>query len=353
VTGSSGDSAGDRLGSNYWKLWLAGAVSNFGDGLSVIAYPWLAMAGRLPWLVFTLPAGVLTDRFDRRRIVLAMDVVRLILTAVIAATVFANEGSLNDPADIAEGLASVPANGTAAVAILYLAAFMLGAAEVLRDNTAQTLMPSIVPRQQLENANGKLYGAEIVMNHFVGPPAAGLLLAISFSLPLIIDAGSFAVAAALMFLVAGDFMPKGEVSSGKTTFRADISEGFGWLWRHKMLRSMAISLGALNGLVALTVATYVLFVQEVHRHSDWRRGRQLYRCSGQCPTGGWPVVVPHHHRHLGRLGSGRAISFRASSLRNVCAHGLRGGALERDHGGAAPKGCWVGSTAFTASSGGA
>ncbi len=271
------DGTGSQLGSNYWKLWLASAIANFGDGLSVIAYPWLAsaltrnpvaiagvvVAGRLPWLVFTLPAGVLTDRFDRRRIVLVMDVARLALTAVIAFVVLANENSLNDPADIAEGLASVPASGTTAVALLYLAAFMLGAAEVLRDNSAQTLMPSIVRREQLEDANGKLFGAEIVMNSFVGPLAAGLLLAVSFSLPLFIDAGSFAVAAALMFLIAGDFTPKGETRPSKTSFRADISEGFGWLWRHQMLRSMAISLGALNGLLAASMATFVLFAQEV------------------------------------------------------------------------------------------
>lgn len=229
---ASDTSARARLGPNYWKLWLASVVSNFGDGLTVIAYPWLTsaltrnpiaiagvvIASRLPWLVLTLPAGVITDRYDRRRLVLGMDVARLALTVGVAIVVLVGEGSLHDPGDIADGLESVPTNGGLAITLLYLAAFMLGSAEVLRDNSAQTLMPSIVHRDRLEEANGKLYGAEIVMNSFVGPPVAGLLLAVSFSLPFFIDAGSFAVAAGLLFLMAGDFKPKGRVREGKPRF---------------------------------------------------------------------------------------------------------------------------------------
>jgi MFS family permease len=70
------------LGANCWKLWTASVTSNLGDGVAVIAYPWLAsavtrnallialiaIAQRLPWLIFSLPAGVITDRVDRRRI---------------------------------------------------------------------------------------------------------------------------------------------------------------------------------------------------------------------------------------------------------------------------------------------
>ena len=86
------------LGRNYWKLWIASVVSNFGDGVAFIAYPWLAsaitrdpvqialvaVATRLPWLVFSLPAGVITDRVDRRKLVAWMDVVRFILTLGVA-----------------------------------------------------------------------------------------------------------------------------------------------------------------------------------------------------------------------------------------------------------------------------
>ena len=86
------------LGASYWKLWSASVVSNLRDGVAFIAYPWLAsavtrnavlialiaVAQRLPWLVFTLPAGVITDRVDRRKIMVAMNVFRTALTVAVA-----------------------------------------------------------------------------------------------------------------------------------------------------------------------------------------------------------------------------------------------------------------------------
>ena len=85
------------LGANYWKLWSVSVVSNLGDGVGFIAYSWLAsavtrdpllialiaVAQRLPWLVFSLPAGVITDRVDRRKIMIAMNVFRTALTIAV------------------------------------------------------------------------------------------------------------------------------------------------------------------------------------------------------------------------------------------------------------------------------
>ena len=109
-----------KLGSNYWKLWTTSAVSNFGDGVSTIAYPWLAsaitrnpvqisliaVATRLPWLIFTLPAGVITDRVDRRKIMVAMDTLRFALTIAVAVVVLAGRSVLASPDAIAGGAPS-------------------------------------------------------------------------------------------------------------------------------------------------------------------------------------------------------------------------------------------------------
>ena len=89
------------LGKSYWRLWYAHGVSNLGDGVSQVAYPWLAsavtrsplliasiaIASRLPWLIFTLPAGVITDRFDRRKIIVSMDIARGLLAVIVAIAV--------------------------------------------------------------------------------------------------------------------------------------------------------------------------------------------------------------------------------------------------------------------------
>ncbi|RIQ36736.1 MFS transporter [Jiangella rhizosphaerae] len=265
------------LGRNYWKLWSASVVSNFGDGLSAVAIPWLAtavtrdplqialvtLATRLPWLLFSLPAGVITDRLDRRKLVAAMDVLRFAVMGTFAFAVLAWQSGLPTPDQIAGGTADLPENGTVLLVLLYLMAFLLGSAEVLRDNTAQTLLPSIVAKDRLEKANGRMWGAEVVVNNFIGPPLAGLLLGLAFALPFFINAGTFAVAAGLVFMLAGQFAPKGKVTSGRIAWKSEIGEGVRWLWDHRLLRSLAFLLGATNGLANAAAAIYVLFAQEI------------------------------------------------------------------------------------------
>jgi MFS family permease len=273
---AASESAATALGVNYWKLWTASVISNLGDGVSTIAYPWLAsavtrspvliafigVAQRIPWLVFTLPAGVITDRVDRRKLMVVMDVFRTIITLFVAAAVLVGSDSLPSPDHIAGGI-DLRTN-SAIYLVLVVAALLFGFAEVLRDNAAQTILPAIVDPEGLERANGRLWGAEMVANSFVGPPLGSLLIAFMFALPFFFDAGTFAVAAALVFLVVGDFRTKRDVpASKKVEWRKEIGEGFSWLWGHSLLRPMAIILGIMNALSSLTFATIVLFAQEV------------------------------------------------------------------------------------------
>lgn len=270
----------EKLGANYWKLWTASVISNFGDGVALIAYPWLAsavtrnpfhiamvgVATRLPWLIFSLPAGVITDRVDRRRLVGSMDVIRFILTFGVGFVVLLSQGQLASVDDIAAGTATVPGNATLLLIVIYAAALLLGVAEVLRDNSAQTLLPAIVSKSNLEKANGRLWGAEMVMNSFAGPPASGFLIAVAFSLPFFVDAGTFAVAAALLFTISGDFKPKldpAQSTTGKRSFTGELKEGVRWLWGHPLFKPMAIALGIINALFMMAGSTYVLFVQEI------------------------------------------------------------------------------------------
>jgi MFS family permease len=267
---------GTKLGGRYWRLWAASVTSNLGDGIAAIAYPWLAsavtrnavlialiaVAQRLPWLLFTLPAGVITDRLDRRRIMVWMDLTRFAITLVVAAAVLGTESRLPAPEQLASGV-DVQTD-VAVYMVLALAALLLGFAEVLRDNSAQTILPALVEPEQLEKANGNLWGAEMVMNSFVGPPVGSVLLGIGFALPFFVDGGTFFVAAALVFLIAGQYRAQGaaEPKRREIAWRAEIGEGFRWLWHHPVLRPLAIVLGFLNGLGMMVYATFVLFAQE-------------------------------------------------------------------------------------------
>jgi MFS family permease len=83
-------------------------------------------------------------------------------------------------------------------------------------------------------------------------------------LPFYFDSTTFFVSAALIATLIPSMKPiELPRKSEKMNFRAEIKEGFGWLWRHELLRPMAIILGALNAIGALTTAVFILFAQEV------------------------------------------------------------------------------------------
>ena len=245
---------------NFRLLFSASAVSNLGDGVSALAFPWLAtlitrdpmliaivaFATRLPWLLFSIPAGVWTDRVDRRRLMVQADLFRMLLTFGIVAMI------LSVPS-------FPPDQGQLLIAGLCVVAFLLGSAEVVRDNAAQTILPSIVPKDALEQANGQLWSVEQIMGSFVGPPLAGLLIAYAVPAPFALDAASFALAAGLVwFMVVTPRAPRIRRSAW-----AEAREGITWLRDHKTILQLAILLGLMNALAIMTVTILVLFSQEI------------------------------------------------------------------------------------------
>ena len=152
-----------KLAPRYWRLWWASSISALGDGVTVAALPLLAAsltsdprlvsgiatAGTIPWLVFSLHAGALVDRFDRRRVMFAMDLVRGAVTILIALSVF-------------QHWVRMP--------LLYVTALTIGFADVLFGNAAQAIIPSLVETGQLERANGFQQASETAGRQFLGPP---------------------------------------------------------------------------------------------------------------------------------------------------------------------------------------
>ncbi|MCP3938481.1 MAG: MFS transporter [Actinomycetia bacterium] len=255
----------------YLRLVGASTISNLGDGIGIIAYPWLASgvtrnatlialvaaAQRLPWLLFSLPAGVITDRVDRRRLMVSMDSVRAALTLGVAAFVAWKSSGLPGPAE----LESVSGTNVSMYVVVLVATLLLGCAEVLRDNASQTFLPAVVDKDDLEKANGRLWSAELVANSFAGPPLGSLLIGVAFALPFFVDAATFAVAAGIVASIPGDFTP--QTNDDRAPWRDELKEGLRWLWSHELLRPLAITLGVLNMLGMIPFATLVLFGQEV------------------------------------------------------------------------------------------
>ena len=306
-----------KLGASYWKLWTATAISNLGDGVSMVAYPWLAsavtrspiliaaagFASRLPWLIFTLHAGVLTDRFDRRKLIVAMDFMRGLLTVFVGFVVFFNKDSFSALDELAT-ITNLETNWPIYFTLL-ITAFLFGLAEVLRDNSAQTLMPLVVDKENLEKANGRMWSAESLTNSFIGPPLGSLLIGIAIFIPFFFDAVSFFFAVALIASLKGTFKPVADDKPReKINFKAEIKEGYAWLWAHPLLRPMAIILGSMNGLGTMVGATFILFAQEVLETSVF-----TFALLGTAGAVGGTVGGLLAPKISAKLGSGRSLAM--------------------------------------------
>lgn len=245
--------ASRSLGRNFRRLWTAAAVSNFGDGLRLAAFPLLAatitrdpglvagltVALRLPWFLVSIPAGGLADRFDRRRLM---------------ALVSAGQGLVM----AAFGLAVVVGDGQ--LAVLYAAAFLLGVGEVTFDTTSQTLVPAIVGRADLERANGRLIATERVVNELVGPPVGSFLFAVAVAAPFVVDAVTFAVGSLVILSISGRF--KAARPGAESVLGSHILDGFKWLWTDRLFASL-IALGvAVNFVAGAVTSILVLFALE-------------------------------------------------------------------------------------------
>ena len=246
---------------NYRLLFSASAVSNLGDGVSALALPWLAslitrdpmliatvaFATRLPWFLCSIPAGVVTDRYDRKHLMVGADILRMILTAGLVVCAL----TIPQPA---------PA-GAAFTAILMVSglAFLLGLAEVVRDNAAQTVLPSVVAKSDPECANGQLWSIEQIMGAFIGPPLAGFLIAWAVPAPFVLDTLSFALAAGMVFFIA---IPSRPAVIRRSVWREAV-EGMVWIRSHRVILQLALMLGVMNALGMLVVTILVLYSQEV------------------------------------------------------------------------------------------
>lgn len=242
-------------------LFSATAISNLGDGISALAFPWLAtlitrdpalvalvaFATRLPWLLFSIPAGVLTDRQDRRLLMVQADTFRFLLTIGVIALIFS--------------VPELPLQQNPLIYILALSglAMLLGTAEVVRDNAAQTVLPSVVAKADLEAANGQMWSVEQIMGSFVGPPLAGLLIALAVPAPFAVDAVTFAIAAWLVWCISIPRRPERE----KRRIGLEIMEGWSWMRAHPTILRLAIMLGLINAISTMALTILILFSQEI------------------------------------------------------------------------------------------
>lgn len=249
------------LSAGFWGLWSASAASYVGDGLRAVALPLLTttitrdprlvsgmMATQwLPWVIFSLHAGALVDRVNRRLVIRNVQFLRMLLLLILVAAL------LN--------------HGTPLV-LLYLVAFAIGTGEVLADTATEAYLPSLVTRDRLAGANSWLFTAEIMAKRFGGPAIGGLLFSLVAYLPFAIDAISFGAGAAIMQWLRGGQVERQATRPRRPTVHRDIWEGLRWLWKNGPLRAMALALSISNLATSAASSIFVLFaLQELHVNS--------------------------------------------------------------------------------------
>lgn len=175
---------------HFRRLTAAWAVSSVGDGVRLVALPLVAAlltrdplavtavaaAELLPWLLLSLPAGALVDRWDSRRVVILAHLARALITAALVLALLA---------------------GAAGVLVLCVAAFTLTVAETFADGASQVLMVELTGDGELVAANARFRSVETLALTIVGPLAGGVLVAVEPALAFALDGASFVLAAAL------------------------------------------------------------------------------------------------------------------------------------------------------------
>jgi MFS family permease len=242
--------ASPRLGPNYWRIWWANAISSTGDGAFVAALPLLAVtitrdprlvsvvtaATYLPWMVLSLPAGAIVDRYDRATLMWRAQLVQAAVVAALAVAVVFRQADIE---------------------VLALGGLLLGCAEVIFSNAAQAVLPALVPPELLPKANGSQQISLTIGESFLGPPVGSLLFAAAAALPFGLDAASFAASAGLVAR-----LPRIPQEPQQTKIRAQVAEGLRWLAGHRLLRVIAVLLGVYNFANQMGQAVLVLLATE-------------------------------------------------------------------------------------------
>jgi MFS family permease len=244
--------APSRLGRSFRWLLASSWVTNLGDGITLAAGPLLvasqthnplavAMAAfllRLPWLLFGLYAGVIADRLNRRAIVIATGLVRVAVLLLLAASILTHSVD---------------------VAVVLAALFLFGVNETFGDTTSATLLPMLVDKADLGIANSRALTGVIVWNQLAGPPVGAVLFAAGMALPFISE--SVCVLAGVL-LIARVRLPVHGARGQHIRVRDDIREGWGWLWAHAAVRTLAITIFTFNVTFGAAWSVLVLYARE-------------------------------------------------------------------------------------------
>ena len=231
-----------------FRLLFAGvSTSLLGDQFALIATPWLvlqltgdplalgivlALEG-VPRALFMLFGGAITDRFSARGIMLASDIIRFVLAALMAIVIF---------------------TGTVQMWMVYAFSLGFGLVAGFAVPAGHSIVPMLVKEKDLQAGNSLVMGGGQLVG-FIGPFMAGILIGnysesfLGIGLAFAIDAVTFAISAITLWLMrgGGKLSASADASAGESVWGAIVA-GLKYVWDDHALRLIFLVIAAVNFL---------------------------------------------------------------------------------------------------------
>jgi MFS family permease len=241
-----------RRNRGFRMLWIGQLLSGTGTEIGSLAYPLLILAlthsavlagvaGTVRAAVnlcLQLPAGALSDRFDRRLTMIICDVMRAVLLAVLAVLV-------------AVHLATWP--------VVMVVGLVEGGATAIFSPASAAALPAIVPDAQLEEAwaatEARSYAAGLA-----GPALGGVLFGLGQALPFLADAVSYAASFGTVSRIRGQFRPRRETE--RKALWHEVADGLRFTWQVPVLRAVVITAPLVNFAFAGVTFTITLALRQ-------------------------------------------------------------------------------------------
>jgi MFS family permease len=236
---------------DFMSLWGAETISQFGTQVTLLALPLVAIltlqesasrvallttAEFLPFLLFTLPAGVLVDRWPRKPILIVANLGR------------------------AAALVSVPVSywlDALSIWQLYAVGFMVGIGTVFFDLAYQSYLPRLVERADLVEGNSKLEVSRSAAQ-MAGPGLGGLLVsALTAPVAIAVDAASYLASVALMGRIRT--VEPAAAREERRSLLAELREGLGYVMRHRYQRAIVATTAISNFFGQLVFAVLLVY----------------------------------------------------------------------------------------------
>lgn len=254
-----------HLTRDFWKFWAGQTISNFGSSLTAFALPLLiykltgsalslalaTMSTFLPYLLFGLFIGAWVDRLNRKRLMIAVN----ILNATLLATI-----------PLLSGFELL------SIWWIYTVGFITSTLTIAFHSAEFAAIPSLVDQKNLVTANGRIqasYSAAAV----VGPLLAGVAVAyMSIAYLLLFDSLSFLLSSLALWSVRTSFNVDRAVDRPATSVRQDVVAGLRYVLGHPVLRNISLMMALVNFVGSTVTTQLVLFAQRRLEANDTEVG---------------------------------------------------------------------------------